>query len=184
MSLTPKQRAIAMTEAGLSERAIAGILGITMADVQRLMVEANPVVELPGAVEVFELTDHVIPAGSIASDVYAVGELKVKPPFGVLIMNTIQLGALLPVGHNVVFGNASLGGAGASVFISGGNQFAINSAILPSTPGGVEADGSLIENFYPPDGLVDVVLSAYGPGGVPTAQAILVTQARASLLVF
>jgi hypothetical protein len=48
MSLTPKQRAHYMSETGMSEKAIAGVLGIELADVQRLMVEAEPDVELPG----------------------------------------------------------------------------------------------------------------------------------------
>lgn len=51
MSLTPKQRALMMAEGGLSEGVIAAILGIDLADVQRLMVEANPDVSLPGGVE-------------------------------------------------------------------------------------------------------------------------------------
>lgn len=48
MTLTPKQRAILMAEGGLSEGVIAGVLGIELADVQRLMVEATPDVHLPG----------------------------------------------------------------------------------------------------------------------------------------
>lgn len=48
MTPTPKQRALLMAEGGLSEGVIAGVLGIELADVQRLMVEADPDVELPG----------------------------------------------------------------------------------------------------------------------------------------
>lgn len=47
-TLNSKQRAGMLTQGGLSEDVIAGILGIDLADVQRLMIEANPVVELPG----------------------------------------------------------------------------------------------------------------------------------------
>jgi hypothetical protein len=65
-SLTPKQRAHYMSETGLSEKAIAGILGIDLADVQALMVEAEPDVELPGG------------AGGPA---LAVGEVQVDLPF-------------------------------------------------------------------------------------------------------
>lgn len=48
MSLTPKQRAIYMTEAGFSEKAVAGVLGIDLTAVHALMFEADPDVTLPG----------------------------------------------------------------------------------------------------------------------------------------
>lgn len=48
-TLTPKQRALLMVEGGLSEGMIAGILGVDLADVERLMLEADPEVDLPGA---------------------------------------------------------------------------------------------------------------------------------------
>lgn len=46
MAPTPKERAVHLSEAGMSAQTVAAILGIDLADVKSLMTEADPDVEL------------------------------------------------------------------------------------------------------------------------------------------
>lgn len=64
---TLKERAILMSRGGLSNDVISGVLGISLDDVEALMVQANPDIELPGGdavvlVETTVLTDDEIKA--------------------------------------------------------------------------------------------------------------------------
>lgn len=47
-SLTPKERAILLSRHGRSNEEVAAILGVDLTDVQALMLQADPNVELPG----------------------------------------------------------------------------------------------------------------------------------------
>lgn len=55
MAPSPKQRAVTMKRSGFDDSLVGAVLGITAADVQSLIYDADPDVELPGAAVAVEL---------------------------------------------------------------------------------------------------------------------------------